>query len=181
MLKRYQQPTFWRNLALYFMVFSFVGHWLEIGAVYFAKFFLHHETGYGILDNFTEPYNIYGLGAVVCILVAVTLPKRITKNICLEYAVNVVICAVVEYVSALVIVWRFGKNIFWDYSDLPFNLNGHICLTNSLLFGLVATFFMRIVYPFLEKCLAKIHPKLLNLIFVAVAVIFIYFTAVYWQ
>ncbi|MDR2336598.1 MAG: putative ABC transporter permease [Candidatus Nomurabacteria bacterium] len=181
MLKKLKQLYFWRNLAIYFTFFSFVGHWLEILVAVFSKYFLNYEIGYGIMNNFTEPYNIYGLGAVVCILIVTALPKKITKNIFLQYLVNVVVCAVVEYVSALIIVWRFGKNIFWDYSHLPFNLHGHVHLLNSLLFGLAATIFVRIIYPFLEKCLKALHPKLVNAIFVFMIIIFLYFSVIYWK
>jgi uncharacterized membrane protein len=181
MLKNFKRLDFWRNLILYFMVFSFVGHWLEMAVAVVGKWWLGKEFAYGIMDNWTEPYTIYGLGAVMCILVVTVLPKKITRNLPLQYAINVLVCAVVEYVSALIIIWRFGENIFWNYDERFMNLNGQICLGNSLLFGLAATVFMEVVYPFLEKCLQKINPRVINVLLGLIVAVFAYFTIIYWK
>jgi uncharacterized membrane protein len=171
-LHNFSQLRFWRNLTLYFLVFSFVGHWLEIVFALFAKYVLHQDFVQSILTNWSEPYSVYGAGVVFCIIVFRLLPRKITRHLSLQYLIYVIICAIVEYTAAQIIVWRFGENIFWDYSNQPFNLNGYIYLTNSLLFGLAAMVFILGIYPAAEKFLEKTGDKVLNLALVILAVIF---------
>ncbi|MDR0591494.1 MAG: putative ABC transporter permease [Candidatus Nomurabacteria bacterium] len=165
--------TFWRDLALYFMVFSFVGHWVEMLVAVAARVFLGEELGYGIMSNVAQPYTIYGLGVAACILVTRFLAVKPHRNLLLLYLACATVCAVVEYVSALIIVFRYGHNPFWDYSDMPLNLNGYICLRNTLVFGAIATLFMWFIYPQLNRLVRGLGEWRINYIFVLVLMVFV--------
>ena len=159
---RWRDWRFWRNLLFYFLFFSYVGHLIEMLWVCFLHFVLGRELITGILANPLEPYTIYGLGAVLCVLIGRPILKYFNHHIVATYLVTTLICAVLEYVSSVILTWRYGLNPYWDYSDRPFNLGGHICLTNSLLFGLVATLFLKLIYPQMERFLWKKNQWVVN-------------------
>ena len=108
--------SIWRLLA-YFIIYSAVGWFLETcfglltkGVIESRKSFL-----YG-------PFcGIYGVGAVIMILGL----QRFNKNNYSLFFGGFLIGSVVEYV----ISW-IGEMIFhvvwWDYSDMAFNINGRI-------------------------------------------------------
>ncbi|MDR1032457.1 MAG: putative ABC transporter permease [Candidatus Nomurabacteria bacterium] len=173
--------TFWRDLALYFMVFSFVGHWFEMLTSALLELATGEGFGYGIMNNFIEPYTVYGLGAVVCIVALQPMIKKFSKNLAVLYFACTGVCAIVEYVSALIIVFRFGHNPFWDYSDMPFNLNGYICLRNTLAFGVIATAFMAFIYPRVNKLLVWLGVWRVNYIFTLILIVFTICAVAYWK
>ncbi len=51
-----------------------------------------------------------------------------------------------EYATSYLLEKRFHAK-WWDYSNLPLNLNGRVCLPASLLFGVAGLFVIYIVYP----------------------------------
>jgi len=163
----WRQPAFWRNIFLYYWAFAFAGHILE---VLWQK----------ITDNpYFDPNNIptfaplavpYGLGAVAVILAVWPLYKRFKKmNVLLVFVLAAVVTTAVEYLCALVIIAFMGHNPFWDYSNMPFNFQGMICLRNAVLFGIVATIFLQVLFPRIERRVSKISDRLLNDIFLLLA------------
>lgn len=63
-----------------------------------------------------------------------------------------------EYICSFVIEKAFHLK-FWDYSKIPFNINGRINLLFCFFWGLVAILWVRIVYPNLSSFIEKIPPK----------------------
>ena len=73
--------AFWRNLAVYFCVFSVVGHWLEIAYCLFM------DVCFGIVDDDSlvwddpmYPFLVYGVGVVVCAIALVPLRERLVAK-----------------------------------------------------------------------------------------------------
>ena len=62
---------------------------------------------------------------------------------------------------------------WWDYSHEKYNLNGRICLKNSLLFGVLGFFLIYIVNPIVESFINLLSPFLLKLITSILLTIFI--------
>ena len=60
----------------------------------------------------------------------------------------------------------------WDYSDMPFNFMGQICLQNTLAFGAVATLVTWVVFPVLQRQYLKLPEDMRKAIFVAVVVFY---------
>lgn len=143
---------FWRNLLIYFFAFSWIGYWIEMTIFWFIKLFTGNTPLHGILDNWLEPYWIYGYGVVVCILFLYPINMRIGRRyIFTNYLINTAAIAITEYISGWILIYQFGSNCCWDYSQIPFNLHGQICLQNTLLFGAVATVFTLWIYPWLNS------------------------------
>jgi uncharacterized membrane protein len=155
-----------------------VGHWIEMGWVWLGHCVLGTELMTNILANPLEPYTIYGTGAVLIILVVRPMVKRLKNNIFAIFLVGALVCAILEYLSSVALVWRYGYNPYWWYIDEPFNLGGHICLRNSLLFGVLATLFLKLVYPFTEKLLKRGNQVVINIVLVVLAGMFVIYNVV---
>ena len=186
--QHYFHPTtwpFWRNLIIYFCVFSIVGHWAEAFYCTLQRFGLlpgGWDPTSQIWSDWLYPFPVYGIGAVFCVLlfypIRVFLQKRIKKILpCLIvcFVVSCIICSLIELVMGLTMntpPGPDGKLPLWDYSDRPFNFMGQVCLQNSIAFGLVATAFTWMLYPALEGLIAKASHDVMQVVFVAVIVFF---------
>jgi uncharacterized membrane protein len=188
-LHRPHDISFWRDLAMFFMVFAVVGHWMERA----YGLFLFHVTGTydptaPLWQDFLSPFNIYGVGAVVCILLLFTLKcflERKLQNFWLvllvSYIANTLACTLIELIAGLLTNYpdASGHLIYWDYSNLPFNFMGQICLQNALCFGLVATLMVWNVYPAIEGLIRRCSQDTINVVFVVILIVYLLLSAFY--
>jgi uncharacterized membrane protein len=172
-VKTWRSVVFWRDLLLYFVAFSYIGHFIEMGWAWFRHLFLGSELMTNVLAKPYEPYTIYGSGAVLTILIVRPLAKKFKDNIFATFVIATLVCSVLEYISSVVMVWIYGYNPYWWYADQPFNLGGHIWLGNCLLFGLLATFFLKVIYPLTEKLLRRGNQIVINIVLVILTVMFV--------
>ena len=56
---------------------------------------------------------------------------------------------------------------WWDYSKMPFNLNGYVCLLFSLMWGLACLLIMDVIHPMVAGFVAAI-PHTLGVVLLAV-------------
>lgn len=175
----WRDPIFWRDLVFYFLFFSYIGHFIEMAWTSLGSLILGTRLHENILANPFEPYTIYGAGAVLCILVVRPLVKKFNHNIIATYLIATLICGALELVSSLILTLRYGYNPYWGYAGRFMNLGGHICLGNCLLFGLLATTFLRLIYPYSEKLLRNKKAQLaINIILALMIIMFaIYYFA----
>jgi uncharacterized membrane protein len=83
---------------------------------------------------------IYGTGAVLCWLVL-----RNSTNVFRVFVIAAVLCCVVEYITSFCMEKIFHAK-WWDYSNMPFQLHGRICLYGATIFGsgvVVVKFFIQ--------------------------------------
>ena len=73
---------------------------------------------------------LYGSGATM--MLVVSMPFQ--DNIVLTYLAGCVGATVLEYVTGVVMEALFHMR-YWDYSDMKFNFQGHVCLGTSLAWG----------------------------------------------
>lgn len=144
----------WKILS-FFIIYSIIGFVIETlfglitkGVIESRKNFL-----YG-------PFCcIYGIGALVVILGL----QKFKKNNYTVFAGGFLIGSIVEYLISVI-----GEVIFhikwWDYSDMPFNINGRICLAFSFLWGILAIVIICHVHPHIEKFIDKFKPKTVKII-----------------
>ncbi|MCI8544892.1 MAG: putative ABC transporter permease [Bacilli bacterium] len=76
---------------------------------------------------------------------------------------SIIIGSIVEYFTGYAMEKIF-KAKWWDYSNIPLNLNGRICLQNSILFGILGTILVYYINPFLHSCLNRIPNSILYFI-----------------
>ena len=67
---------------------------------------------------------VYGAGAV---LLEAFLQRLHIHRAVPVFAVSALTCSTLEYLLGAYLAWYRGLR-YWDYSHLPFHLNGHICL-----------------------------------------------------
>lgn len=63
-----------------------------------------------------------------------------------------------EYICSVFTELAFGT-VFWDYSDIPFNLGGRINLLYCFFWGIAAWVWMKRLYPLFSKWIEKIPKK----------------------
>ena len=73
---------------------------------------------------------IYGAGALGSYLLLGSIEHPL-----LYFLISMCLSCAVEYLTAWALEKRFHAR-WWDYSDLPFQLHGRICLYGALLFGI---------------------------------------------
>ena len=98
---------------------------------------------------------IYGFGAVGILLVC--LPVR---GSVLRVALRGMLAAsALEYATGAAMEALFHVR-YWDYSDQPLNLNGHISLLAALTWAAFSVLLVRIVHPLVHPLLSRAAPLL---------------------
>lgn len=175
--------AFWRNLAIYFCVFSVVGHWMEAAYCTLIKYGLipgTYDPNSQIWSDWLYPFMVYGFGFVACVLLLFPLKNWLQEKLkgnaaplVLSFIANALVCTAIELTMGLMLntpAGPDGKLPLWDYSDIPFNFMGQVCLQNALAFGMVATLMVWVVYPGLEKLIGRLPRDVMNIVFVGVLV-----------
>ena len=125
---------------LYVAIYSFIGWIVEVLWV-FAK--SQHLENRGFLTGPFLP--IYGIGAVLLLLFV----EPYVKNPFLVFVASVVVTSTVEYLSSLILDKVFHISL-WNYHDRRFNVNGRICLENSLGFGALGLLLIYVLQPWIS-------------------------------
>lgn len=141
------------KILAYFIIYSVVGYVIETifglltkGVIESRKSFL-----YG-------PFcGIYGVGAVIMIMGL----QKFNKNNYTLFAGGFIIGSLIEYVVSFIGEWFFHIK-WWDYSSMPFNINGRICVWFSIFWGILAIYLMTHFHPKIDKFLNKMQPNVLK-------------------
>lgn len=115
----------------------------------------HHITNRGFLLGPCCP--IYGIG-----LVGITMLFQNTRHGFWYVFVSIILlCSVLEY-TVSVLMERLFHTRWWDYHDMKFNLHGRICLETMLPFGILGTFALYQINPFLMAVFHRIPTGISN-------------------
>jgi uncharacterized membrane protein len=156
--------SLWRLLA-YFVIYSVIGYVIET---------LFCIVKYGVWESRQSflygPFcAIYGIGAIVMILCL----QYFKKNYMTLFFGGCVVGSVVEYVLS----WA-GEMIlhvrWWDYSEVPLNLNGRICLLYSIFWGFLALSLIISINPKVDKLInfikKKLSPNMIKMAVIAIVI-----------
>lgn len=174
--------AFWRNLALYFCVWSVVGHWMEIAYCSFMNIFGIVDADSLVWDDPFYPFLVYGIGATVCTIALVPLKNALVKRNktmlaagAQFYLVTVLVCMIMELAMGFMLNQpnAAGEYPLWDNSQLPLNILGQAWLVNDLALGAVALLYTWVIYPLCQKALAKPPLRVMNIISAVVVVGFV--------
>ncbi len=144
-------------ILLYFFVYGFLGWCTEVG---FAAFKTHHFVNRGFLNGPICP--IYGVG--VTAVITVLTPYK--SDIIVLYILSVVLVTVLEGVTG----WAMDKifhNKWWDYSDMPLNIGGYVCLLFSIVWGFACLFIIYFIQPLVHDVLVFI-PTIVGIILIII-------------
>ena len=113
----------------------------------------HYESRVGLIYG---PFNlVYGIGAL-CLSGALSQFRN--RGRVLSFVGGFVVGSVVEYACSWFQEVCFGSTS-WDYSNMPYNLNGRICLLYSIFWGILGIFWIKDIYPRMAKWILKIPNK----------------------
>ena len=139
------------KVALICIAGSFAGVVVEILWCLFRNGYIESRSGlvYG-------PFNpVYGIGAVVMTL---ALYRYRNRSSSISFFGGAVVGSVIEYLLSWGQETLFGSTS-WDYSRMPFNLNGRICLLYSCFWGILGVLWIKDVYPRMAKWILKLPNR----------------------
>ncbi len=139
------------KLLLICFVGSFAGVVVELLWCLARNGYLESRSGlvYG-------PFNLlYGAGAV---LMSLALYRYRNRGGWLSFLVGMAVGSVLEYVCSWGQELVLGSRS-WDYSGMPLNINGRICLLYSIFWGILGVLWIKDIYPRMAKWILKIPDR----------------------
>ena len=129
-----------------FIIFSFIGWVYE--CIYCAAKSGHWDNR-GFLFGPVCP--IYGVGITLGMFVFIDSGLFPGKNTPFWqiYIISALVSAILEY-SVSYILEKLFNAMWWDYSSVPLNLNGRICLPATLGFGIAGVISVKLLIPFIS-------------------------------
>ncbi len=115
---------------------------------------------------------IYGFGSIIALLVYDLISLGIVHQLSwwMTLIVGFFLSMILEYPTSYILEKLFHAR-WWDYSDLPLNINGRTCVITSLGFGIGAIIIMNYLIPSYEQALVIIPASIIAIscvIFVAI-------------
>ena len=157
--------TVWRIFA-YFIIYSILGYVLETTFAFVM---------YGVIESRQSfmygPFcSIYGVGAVAMIVGLRYFNKNNYTLFFGGYLIGSVLEYIISYLGELILGTRW-----WDYSSKFLNINGRICLTYSVFWGVLGLYLMRALNPKIDKFIDWLEIKIGNKILKTIIIVFIVF------
>lgn len=132
-----------------FFLLSVFG-WFWEGFLYLFKDDTYVNRGF-----LTGPWlPIYGMGGIMLEI----LFHRWRDRSFMIFVSSMILCTVLEYSAGWYLELTWGVK-WWDYSDMPMNLHGRICLLSSLLFGLGGMLLVWVISPLFYTLYGKIPNR----------------------
>lgn len=157
------------KLMLICFIGSFAGVIIELIWCLLRNGYLESRSGlvYG-------PFNLlYGVGALA---LSASLYKFRNHGSWLSFIGGFFVGSAVEYACSWAQEVVFGSRS-WDYSSVPFNINGRICLLYSVFWGFLGVLWIKNLYPWTAKLILRI-PNNIGKTITWVATIFLAFNAI---
>ena len=128
----------------------------------------HFEMRVGLVYGPFIP--VYGFGAV---LLTLALSHFYKSSFIGLFAVSSAVGAAFEYFCSWLQETIFGT-ISWDYSDMPFNIDGRTSLAYACIWGILGVVWVREMYPVLSRGIEKIPPKIGYIITIVLTVFMVF-------
>lgn len=138
------------NFFWYFMIYSFLGFLLELAFARFSHSQKQHRKCFFLLPLCP----VYGFGAVLIL----ALPAPIRQQPVLLMLLGCTAATLTEYLLGT-FYERVLRVSFWDYSALPFNIGGRVCLPFSLVWSILSVVLVDWLHPWVIL-LASAIPSL---------------------
>lgn len=153
----------WYQWLLFFFIYCFIG-WI-IESTYVSVRSLHFVNR-GFLRLPLLP--LYGSGAII--MLWLSLPVQ--GDLFLVFLFGMLGASALEYVTGYAME-RLFKMKYWDYSNNPFNLNGYVCLTNSIAWGFLTLLLTEVIHLPLEWLVLRLNGTVCIILVIIVGIIFV--------
>lgn len=140
------------DMFLSFFTYGFLGWCTEVA---FAAVKQRQFVNRGFLNGPICP--IYGVGVTVVIAVL----AQFTDHIVFLYLASTLLVTVLEGITGYLLEKLFHHR-WWDYSKMPLNIGGYVCVLFSFIWGIVCVLIVEFIHPFLYSLLLLI-PKWLGI------------------
>ena len=133
--------SIWRILA-YFIIYSIVGYIIEtiFGIITKGVWESRQSFLYG-------PFcAIYGVGAVIMIIFLHGYSKKYTRLFLGGFIVGSIVEYLVSWIGEMILGIKW-----WDYSNMPLNINGRICVYFSIFWGFLALYLIGSFNPRIDR------------------------------
>ena len=137
--------TIYDYLGLFFL-YAFLGWLLETTVAAVRK---KHMVNRGFLNG--PLCAIYGITAVFM----TRYLYELQSSPVFLFLGCMIIATAAEWIAGHVLE-RIGHGKWWDYSKLPFNIGGYVCLLFSLIWGVACVFIVYFVHPLIHQVLSLI-------------------------
>ena len=145
------------SLLLYFFIYSFLGWCTEVA---YATVKERRFVNRGFLNGPWCP--IYGVG----VSAVVTLLDGFQDSLLLLYLSSFVLVTLIEGMTGFIMDKIFHHK-WWDYTGLPFNIGGYVCLPFSIAWGAACLVIVKGVHPVIER-LVGLLPEAAGLALICV-------------
>lgn len=129
------------SLLLYFFIYSFLGWCTEVA---YATVKERRFVNRGFLNGPWCP--IYGVG----VSAVVTLLDGFRDSLLLLYLSSLVLVTLIEGMTG-VIMDKIFHHKWWDYTGLPLNIGGYVCLPFSIAWGAACVVIVKGIHPLIER------------------------------
>lgn len=137
-----------QSLLWYFYAYAFLGWCSEVA---FAAIRKGQFVNRGFLNGPVCP--VYGVGLVTVIWILAPVQDQLW----LLYLGAVVLTTAIELVTGFAMEQLFHQR-WWDYSRVPLNLGGYVCLPFSLIWGVACVAIVRRLHPLVQAGVGLIPP-----------------------
>ncbi|WP_461813187.1 putative ABC transporter permease [Faecalimonas sp.] len=94
---------------------------------------------------------IYGVGALTVFVIL----RPYSHSLLLLFLLGSVLATTLEYITAIIMNKMFGE-IWWDYTDKPFNYKGILCLESSIAWGFYTVILFTFLHGFVDGLVNRI-------------------------
>lgn len=139
---------------LFFFIYCFLG-WVWESCYVSAK--NREWINRGFLHGPMLP--IYGSGAIIVLLCTIGVRDQIV----LTFLFGMIGATILEYVTGACME-RLFRVRYWDYSHMPLNLKGYICLPVSLGWGVFSVLLVRVIHVPIENLVLQIPERIAEVV-----------------
>lgn len=165
-----------KELIIIFWVFiigSILGYIFEMIVVLFQKGYFESRQGL-IYGPFTP---VYGIGGIVYYIVFKLIKTREKSKV---FLISMLLGGITEYLCSYIQEKAFGT-ISWDYSYLPFNINGRTSLLHCIYWGICGVLYITYIEPSLNKIINKTNMKVFDLITIILSIFIVFDISISWM
>ena len=113
----------------------------------------HYESRVGLIYG---PFNlVYGIGALA---LSLALYRFRNRGRVFSFVGGFIVGTVIEYACSWFQEAVFGSTS-WDYSNMPYNIHGRVCLLYSLFWGILGILWIKDIYPRMAQWILKIPNR----------------------